>query len=90
MPIPLRLTLLNDIHIEPDYTAKFEAYKLSHVKDMKLVPFHKNADNETQAVLAAVIDQAVNLYDIFTSRVEAFGNDSTEDLIRKWAQFENQ
>jgi hypothetical protein len=84
----MTLTFVNDLHIEPDYTKKADKYKKDQKKNLKLVKFHQKADAGTQAVLAATIKEAVDLYDTSDSRYMGTGSDRTDDLIMKWGAFE--
>lgn len=43
----LKMTIMNDFHIEPDYSTKYSDAKTKHAKDLKLVNFHNNADSVT-------------------------------------------
>ena len=45
--VHLKITLMNDLHIEPEYSSKFDDYKSKHQERLKLVPFHKQADLAT-------------------------------------------
>ena len=85
----LTLAMVNDFHLEPDYTNKVTSYHDKWQPQFKLVDSYLALDDVARGVFQAVMKEAINQLDIFSIRYAASNNDQVDDLINRWNLFES-